>query len=117
MKGFTTNKNKGFQMKFNNGFIISVQWGTMNYCEVYTKHFKIDGKEEMKTNHWESETAEIAVFNEKQEMIPLTERDCVIGWLTPNEVAECIEIVSSATSEEEIIEKIRNILIVDRSLR
>ena len=109
MKGFTTNQNKGFQMKFDNGFTISVQWGTMNYCEVQTKYFNFrpDHKEEMKTNYWESETAEIAVFNEKQEMIQLVEHDCVIGWLTPNEVAECIETVSSATSEEEIIEKIR----------
>lgn len=104
MKGFTTNKNRGFQMKFNNGFVISVQWGTVNYCEVQDN--LAEWKIEMKTNHWESETAEIAVFNEKQQMIRLTERDAVIGWLTPNEVAEYIEIVSSATSEEEIIKKI-----------
>ena len=30
---FISSENKGFRMKFDNGFTISVQWGTMNYCE------------------------------------------------------------------------------------
>ena len=30
--GFETTMNKGFMMKFDNGFKISVQWGTGNYC-------------------------------------------------------------------------------------
>ena len=29
---FIASYNKGFSMKFENGFEISVQWGTMNYC-------------------------------------------------------------------------------------
>ena len=29
---FGTNRNKGFNMTFENGFTISVQWGTENYC-------------------------------------------------------------------------------------
>ena len=31
---FRTNSNKGFFMAFDNGFGISVQWGTSNYCSV-----------------------------------------------------------------------------------
>jgi predicted metal-dependent peptidase len=31
---FRANSNKGFFMEFDNGFGISVQWGTSNYCSV-----------------------------------------------------------------------------------
>ena len=31
MSKFTATNNKGFQMKFENGFAISVQWGPGNY--------------------------------------------------------------------------------------
>ena len=63
----------------------------MNYCE--KKNLGADGDEEMKTKRWESRTAEIAVFNDKG-IVPVGENDDVIGWLTPNEVAIAIEIVS-----------------------
>ena len=88
---FVATGNKGFGITFQNGFTISVQWGTMNYCE--KKNLGADGDEEMKTKRWESRTAEIAVFNDKG-IVPVGENDDVIGWLTPNEVAKAIEIVS-----------------------
>ena len=88
---FVATQNKGFGITFQNGFTISVQWGTMNYCE--KKNLGADGDEEMKTKRWESRTAEIAVFNDKG-IVPVGENDDVIGWLTPNEVAIAIEIVS-----------------------
>ena len=30
---FISTQNKGFGITFDNGFTISVQWGTENYCE------------------------------------------------------------------------------------
>ena len=87
---FIATQNKGFGITFQNGFGVSVQWGTGNYCE--KKNLGADGDEEMKTKRWESRTAEIAVYKDKK-FIDIGD-DTVIGWLTPNEVAKVIEIVS-----------------------
>ena len=45
---FVATKNTGFAMTFDNGFTISVQWGTINYCE--KKNLGAAGDEEMKTD-------------------------------------------------------------------
>ena len=87
---FIATQNKGFGITFQNGFGVSVQWGTGNYCE--KKNLGADIDESMKTQRWESKTAEIAVYNDNG-FIDIGE-DTVIGWLTPNEVAIAIEIVS-----------------------
>ena len=87
---FVATQNKGFGITFQNGFGVSVQWGTGNYCE--KKNLGADGGEEMKTPRWESRTAEIAVYKDEK-FIDIGD-DTVIGWLTPNEVAKAIEIVS-----------------------
>ena len=87
---FVATRNKGFAMTFDNLFTISVQYGTGNYCE--KKNLGADGGEEMKTPRWESRTAEIAVYKDEK-FIDIGD-DTVIGWLTPNEVAKVIEIVS-----------------------
>ena len=104
---FVTTRNKGFAMTFENGFGISVQWGTMNYCE--KKNLGAEYKDEMKTPRWESRTAEIAIYKDKK-FIDLGENQ-VIGWLSPDEVAKIIEGVSSAESSEEIINEIKTLKI------
>ena len=91
---FVATQNKGFGITFQNGFTISVQWGTENYCE--HRNLDIDFEDlpnPKEENRWESRTAEIAVFNDKG-IVPVGEHDDVIGWLTPDEVAKAIEIVS-----------------------
>ena len=95
---FVATENKGFGITFQNGFGISVQWGTMNYCE--KKNLGADGGEEMKTPRWESRTAEIAIYKDKK-FIDIGD-DTVIGWLTPDEVAKVIEIVATAHTDIEI---------------
>ena len=91
---FVATQNKGFGMTFDNGFTISVQWGTENYCEHRNLDIDFDDLPNPKENNrWESRSAEIAVFNDKG-IVPVGEYDDVIGWLTPNEVAKVIEIVS-----------------------
>ncbi len=92
---FVTTQNKGFGITFDNGFTISVQWGTENYCEHRNLDINFEDLPNPKEhNRWESRSAEIAVFDKDGEMVSVGERDAVIGWLTPNEVAKAIEIVS-----------------------
>ena len=104
--GFTATQNKGFGMNFDNGFTISVQWGTGNYCE--KKNLGADSKEEMKTSHWESTSAEIAVFNDTG-IVPVGDSDDVIGWCSADEVATIITIVQSThpDNQEEMVEEIK----------
>ena len=109
---FRTNSNKGFLMEFDNGFGISVQWGTSNYCSVKNlDEFEFDVDTEMKGNSkefrnaWESNTAEIAVFK-GEKMMSVGDNDQVIGWLTTDDVAKVIEIVSKYKTEITIMKKI-----------
>ena len=105
MSKFVATNNKGFQMVFENGIRISVQWGVGNYCQR-----KEDGEygESMKTEFWESNSAEIAVFGKDGEFITITNYpDVVAGWLPADTVAKCITIVQSATTEKEIETKLK----------
>ena len=119
MSRFLATRNKGFRMTFENGFAISVQWGVGNYCQR-----KEDGEygESMKTEFWESTSSEIAVFNKEGSMIPITGytlenkdgtednyTDVVSGWLSTNQVAKVIAIVSSAQTEDEMTKKLKSL--------
>ena len=103
---FETTMNKGFMMQFENGFKISVQWGVGNYC---TRKMDGDFKESMNQDHWESATAEIAVFGKDGNMVEITEHDTVAGWLTTDDVAAAIVIVQQATSSEGISNKFKQL--------
>ena len=96
---FRTNSNKGFFMEFENGFGISVQWGTMNYCSVKNLESgvmtEMVGNSKEFRNAWESNTAEIAVFK-GDTMMSVGNGDQVIGWLATDDVAKVIEIVSKS---------------------
>ena len=104
---FTTTHNKGFRMEFDNGFSISVQWGTMNYCE--RKNLMSEHESEMKVPMWASVNAEIAIFNVEGEMLEIGKHDTVIGWLLPDEVSKVMAIVSSSKTENEINTKIKSL--------
>jgi len=104
---FEATQNKGFRMKFDNGFSISVQWGSMNYCE--RRNYNDDYKSEMKENHIKSADAEIAVIDSKGGMLAIGEHDTVIGWLSTDKVSKVISIVSSSTTENEIKIKIKSL--------
>ena len=118
MSKFVATNNKGFQMTFENGFRISVQWGPGNYCEVKGADFGAA----MKTDFWESTSAEIAVFGKDGEFINISGyeleeedgtvkkvNDVVSGWLSTDTVAKCITIIQSATTKEEIETKIKTL--------
>tara|TARA_R100001594_G_scaffold116334_1_gene151298 strand:- start:178 stop:516 length:339 start_codon:yes stop_codon:yes gene_type:complete len=109
---FRTNSNKGFFMEFENGFGISVQWGTMNYCSVKNLESgvmtEMVGNSKEFRNAWESNTAEIAVFK-GEKMMSVGDNDQVQGWLTTNDVAKVIEIVSKFKTENTIKKKIKEL--------
>ena len=101
---FVATQNKGFAMTFENGFGISVQWGTENYCEKKSFNTDIDPVD---PHRWESLSAEIAIYKDKK-FIDLGD-DQVIGWLSADEVAKVIAILQSAhpDNQEEMVEEIK----------
>ena len=110
MSKFVATRNKGVAMTFDNGFTISVQWGTENYCE--KKNTTIHPTDPMKHTRWDSLSAEIAVFEGERMLSVATDGvDDVIGWLGTDDVAKIIAIVQSAhpDNEEEMVEKIKKL--------
>ena len=105
MSRFLATRNKGFRMTFENGFEISVQWGPGNYCERKDEDFDKPQEERF----WESRTAEIAIFDSKDDSMITLGKDNVDGWLTPDKVAKVITMVSLAKTKNEITEKYKTI--------
>ena len=83
-EGFGKMQDKGFFIRFNNGYEVSVQFGTYNYSD--------NGKT----------TAEVAVFDPKGELVKLGEHDDVLGRVTPERVAELIYEYSLIKKEETV---------------
>jgi hypothetical protein len=105
MSKFQITNHKGFRMGFKNGFEISVQWGPGNYCERKDEDFDKPQEERF----WESRTAEIAIFDSKDNSMITLGKDNVDGWLTPDKVAKVITMVSLAKTKNEITEKYKTI--------
>jgi len=105
MSRFLATRNKGFRMTFKNGFAISVQWGPGNYCEKKDEDFD----KPMDERFWGSRTAEIAIFNSKDDSMITLGEDNVDGWLTSDKVAKVITMVSLAKTKNEITEKYKTI--------
>lgn len=83
--------NRGFQMTFENGLTISVQFGSGNYCERRSLYNINESKEP--TIH--SKNAEIAIWNEANEWFDFG-GDTVKGYCSANEIAEWIYKASKA---------------------
>jgi hypothetical protein len=62
-----TDTDSGFSMKFNNGYVISVQFSEHNYCN-------------------KGETAEIAIIKPNGDFYTITDSDDVKGYCSPDEV-------------------------------
>jgi hypothetical protein len=77
-------QDKGFFIRFNNGYEVSVQFGTYNYSD--------NGKT----------TAEVAVFDPEGGLVKLGEHDEVRGRVTPERVAELIYEYSLIKKEETV---------------
>lgn len=104
MTQFNITQGKGFQMTFENGFTISVQWGYGNYSS--NRNYDHSYGEERKHECFSATTAEIAVWHKDGDRDFLQiEGNCwghVIGWLTTDEVATWITKVANAKTKEDI---------------
>jgi len=86
----TVNSNKGFKLKFDNGLTISVQIGNGNYCS--NQYSNIN---EMEQRITESNTAEIAIWNEENKWFTF-DGDQVKGWINSEEIGTWIDKVRRA---------------------
>ena len=95
MSKFVSTFNKGFNMTFENGISISVQWGVGNYC-----NRKNDGSfdESMNGEFWEATSAEIMIIdtNDGSDDVILGNGDVVAGWLSTDRVAELIHACATS---------------------
>lgn len=92
MGKFKSTERKGFQITFENGLTVSVQWGAGNYCDNrYNPNFS-------RTKDAACENAEVAVWCNERWLNAnsfLSEEDAdwcddVVGWLTPEQVVDLL---------------------------
>lgn len=95
----TATLNRGFQMDFENGVSISVQWGHGNYCS--NRDFKKGYLESMKEEHalgFKAQTAEILIEKDGEPITPefadsieARHDGRVVGWMNADQVGQAIE--------------------------
>ena len=103
MSNFKSTMRKGFQMTFENGLTVSVQWGAGNYCD---NHCPPD-MDWTFTKDAQSTNAEVAVWNAAEVWANASDfletskvkfdPECMgepVGWLSANEVAQLIANVA-----------------------
>ena len=84
---FKITEGKGFHMTFKNGYTISVQFGTMNYCSNRSMEYgAVAGPA--------SETAEIAAWDTRGLDYVFPDGDTVKGWLTADDVNHWMNVIS-----------------------
>lgn len=88
---FRITEGKGFQMVFENGYEISVQFGPHNYCDVSSDN---EVQEELRGCH-QANTAEIAVFTPEGEFYRLGSCDDVVGWQPPDVIGKLIGLLAT----------------------
>lgn len=75
----------GFSITFENGYLISVQFRSGNYCEHYNStDYDPQGM-------LESSNAEIAIIHEETNEFQILDYDRVKGYVKPDELPEWIE--------------------------
>ena len=89
---FKTTKNSGFQMTFDNGWTISVQFGYGTYSDNRNHPYGLDLSRKEKDT--QSSDAEIAIWDANGDWFDF-DSDTVKGYCSTNEVAEWIEKVKS----------------------
>jgi hypothetical protein len=100
---FISNDNRGFCLKFENGYNISVQWGKGNYCSNRDKgEFIPEGRNV-------SATAEMLIFSDdkkKDELLDFQDFDTnIIGWLTSEDIGHIIGLLSTPLLDIDSVNK------------
>lgn len=94
--------NHGFQMTFDNGITISVQFGAGNYCSSNTSSNK-SIVADLEVSVVESTSAEIAIWDNNGKDYEFQEGRAYEGWVLPDDVAKWIAAASTAKSISEIV--------------
>ncbi|MDP6128317.1 MAG: hypothetical protein QGH77_01800 [Planctomycetota bacterium] len=92
---FKATQNKGFQITFENGNTVSVQWGPNNYCKPTDERGR-GAPYEAPTEAmlWGATTVEVAAWDSDGNWHNCG-GDQVKGWLTPEEVLEFMTFVAN----------------------
>ena len=83
---FSLTGNKGFQITFENGNTVSIQWGPGNYCKLAEQRASESGEF--------AHTVEAAAWDRNNNWHNCG-GDQVKGWLTPDEALEFITFVAN----------------------
>ena len=89
MSGLVINENKGFQITFDNGVTVSVQFGYGDYCNNRLPNTRIL----FYTEGQKCENAEVAIWNADTWITKKYDPDLtddVIGHVPPDEIAKII---------------------------
>ena len=94
---FESNMNKGVNMKFQNGYEVSIQFGQNNYCTTISQSLE----------RTISTSAEMAIYDHNNKMIEVFpsyggNTDSVEGWLGTDDVVRIISIVANASNQSQI---------------
>ncbi len=95
--GFGISNNKGFHIRFENGWTVSVQFGYGNYCTNYD----LPREEIEKSRGANSHTAEIAAWD-INDVWHVTDGSAVSGYKTPTQVLEFINEIAAKPKVEKI---------------
>lgn len=76
----------GFQIRFENGWTVSVMFGDGNYAE---------GNHQIEEGTVVSQTAEVAIFDPDGKCCDTLGSNGPAGWMTPDEVAHVVTLVSN----------------------
>jgi hypothetical protein len=98
MSKFLSCQNKGFQLTFQNGWTVSVQWGPGNYCDRQSFSVSEFSAPLNGSGFWTSEHAEVAAWNSNGEWLPF-EHDTVKGWNSTDEVAAFVAKVAALPAD------------------
>lgn len=88
---------RGTQFQFENGYMVSVQWGPTNYCQNYCPFLAFDKND----SYYSCPDAEIAVFDPSGDFVPPErygfpyEVDDVVAHVTPDKVVDVMALVKS----------------------
>ncbi len=92
---FVITAHKGFQITFENGTTVSVQWGPGNYCDPTHEDGRgADFYAPKNSDSWEATTAEVAAWDKDGNWHNFG-HDNVSGWMSADEVLKFLDFAAN----------------------
>lgn len=88
---FNITGSKGFQITFENGCTISVQFGPGNYCQNRDADFDAPKT----AHHWKSKDAEVAIILPNGLFYKMDDYEDVAGWQGVDDVFKWMEFAKN----------------------